>query len=78
MEKIKADILITGDLICKEYSTGGGGKIYSCKKEDLHEWFDVHSAVIIDGDVLVDSFDSKEYTVVVCGANACKGGCYGK
>lgn len=55
----------------------GGGKIYSCKKEDLHEWFDVHSAVIIDGDVLVDSFDSKEYTVVVCGANACEGGCYG-
>lgn len=54
------------------------GKIYSCKKEDLHEWFDVHSAVIIDGDVLVDSFDSKEYTVVVCGANACEGGCYGK
>ena len=25
MEKIKADILITGDLICKEYSRGGGG-----------------------------------------------------
>lgn len=77
MGKIKADILIKGDLIC-EKMLNGGRQIYSCKSEDLDEWFDVHSAVVIDGDVVVDSFDSMDYTVVVTGAVATKGGYHGK
>lgn len=54
-----------------------GGQIYSCKTDDLDEWFDVHSAVVIDGDVVVDSFNSMDYTVVVTGAVAAKGGSHG-
>ena len=76
MEKIKADILIKGDLICEKMLNSGGGQIYSCKTDDLDEWFDVHSAVVIDGDVVVDSFDSMDYTVVVTGAVVAKGGNY--
>lgn len=73
MEKIKADILITGDLICKELLTGGG-KIYSSKNECLDEYFDIHDSVVITGDVVVDRFYSKEYTVVVTGSIVAKGG----
>lgn len=74
MERIKADILINGSLICKEKL--GGGKIYSCKKEKLDEWFDTHNAVVIDGDVLVGSFNSACYTVVVTGNLASGGTCH--
>lgn len=73
MEKIKADILINGDLICKQ-TLIGGGKIYPCGKENLDEWFDYDNALVINGDVAVDSFDSKQYTVVVTGSIAAKGG----
>lgn len=73
MEKIKADVLINGDLIC-EYKLNGGGKIYPCRKENLDEWFDYDNALVIDGDVVVDNFDSKQYTVVVTGSVAAKGG----
>lgn len=76
MGKIKADILIKGDLICKKLLTGGG-QIYSCKTDDLDEWFDVYSAVVIDGDVVVNSFNSMEYVVVVTGAAAVGGEKYG-
>lgn len=76
MEKQKVDVLIKGNLICKQILRGGG-KIYSCKSEKLDEWFDYEKALVIDGDVVVDSFNSKEYTVVVTGAVAAKGGSHG-
>lgn len=72
MEKIKVDILIRGNLICKELLTGG--KIYSSKNECLDEYFDIHDSVVITGDVVVDRFYSKEYTVVVAGSIVAKGG----
>lgn len=77
MEKIKVDILILGDLVCKQKLTGGG-KIYPCRKENLDEWFDTNDSLVIDGDVVVDNFDSKQYTVVVTGAVASKGGSHGR
>lgn len=52
----------------------GGGKIYPCRKENLDDWFDANNALVIDGDVVVDSFDSKQYIVVVTGSVATKGG----
>lgn len=73
MEKMKADILILGNLICK-YKLTGGGKIYPCRKEDLNEWFDYEEAMVVVGDVIVDSFDSGMRTVVVTGTVAAKGG----
>ena len=73
MEKIKVDILILGDLVCEQKLTGGG-KIYPCRKENIDELFDTNNALVIDGDVVVDNFNSKEYTVVVTGAVASKGG----
>lgn len=73
-EKVKADILILGDLICKQKLMGGGGKIYPCRKEELNEWFDYEEAMVVVGDVVVDSFDSGMRTVVVTGAVAAKGG----
>lgn len=73
MEKIKVDILILGDLVCEQTLTGGG-KIYPCRKENLDEWFETNNALVIDGDVVVDNFNSKQYTVVVTGAVASKGG----
>lgn len=76
MEKIRVDILIKGDLICKQILRGGG-KIYPCKSEKLDEWFDYEKALVIDGDVVVNSFNSMEYVVVVTGAAAAKGGDYG-
>lgn len=75
MEKIKVDILVIGNLICND-NLRGGGKIYPCKSEELDLWFDVEHALVIDGDVIVDNFDSKDYTVVVTGAVAAKGGCH--
>lgn len=74
MEKIRVDILIKGNLICKQILRGG---IYPCKSEKLNEWFDYEKALVIDGDVVVDSFNSKEYTVVVTGAMAVGGGSHG-
>ena len=76
MEKIKVDVLIKGNLICKQIS-GGGGKIYPCKSEKLDEWFDYEKALVIDGDVVVNSFNSMEYVVVVTGAAAVGGEKYG-
>lgn len=72
MEKIRVDILIKGDLICKQILRGG--KIYPCKSEKLDEWFDYEKALVIDGDVVVNSFNSMEYVVVVTGAAAVEGG----
>lgn len=76
MEKLKVDVLIKGDLICKQILTGGG-EIYPCKIEKLNEWFDYDSALVIDGDIVVDNFNSMDYTVVVTGALAAKGGSHG-
>lgn len=75
MEKIKVDVLIKGSLICKQILRGG--KIYPCKSEKLDEWFDYEKALVIDGDVIVDSFNSMEYVVVITGAAAAKGGSHG-
>lgn len=69
---IKVDVLIKGNLVSN--SIVGGGKIYPCRKENLDEWFDTNNALVIDGDVVVDNFDSKQYTVVVTGSVASKGG----
>lgn len=75
MEKIKVDVLIKGNLICKQIS--GGGQIYPCKSEKLDEWFDYEKALVIDGDVVVNSFNSMYYVVVVTGAAAVGGEKYG-
>ena len=73
MDKKKADIVILGNLICEEKLTGGG-KIYSCKREDLGKCFDVGDACVVDGDVCAGSFNAGGLCVVVCGAVAAKGG----
>lgn len=72
MEKIKADLLIKGNLICEKMLMGGG----VFPSADL-SYFDTSEAVIIDGDLTVQNFDSKEQTVVVCGFAVAKGGDYG-
>lgn len=72
MEKIKVDLLIKGNLICEKMLTGGG--VYP--SADLERYFDVSDAVTIDGDLVVQSFDSKEHTVAVCGFTVVKGGDY--
>lgn len=75
MEKIKADILINGDLIC-EQKLNGGGQIYSTS--DVEKYFDASNAIIIDGDVNINSIDSKNYIIVITGSVITKGGSYGK
>lgn len=74
--KEKVDFVINGNLICKK-SLMGGGKIYSCNKNDLDVYYDTKDAIHIDGDVLVDSFNFKHKTVVVTGSISAKGGIYG-
>lgn len=73
MEKIKADILIRGDLICKEKLIGGG-KLYPCRREDVEAFFDIDGACVVEGGLRVDGLDTGDKTVVVCGAVAVEGG----
>lgn len=73
MEKIKADILVFGDLICKEKLIGGG-KLYPCRRNDVEAFFDTTDACVIAGDLIADSLDTGDKVVVVCGALAVKGG----
>lgn len=74
MEKMKVDILIKGNLVCKDCLRGG--KLYPCQNSELNHWFDIRDALVIDGDVIVSNFDSKDYVVVVVGSVAAKGGCH--
>ena len=73
MEKIKADVLILGDLICKEKLTGGG-KLYPCRREEVEEFFDIDGACVVEGDLTVCGLDTGGKVVVACGAVAVEGG----
>ena len=73
MGKLKADVVIYGDLICKE-KLQGGGKIYVTSRKELESFFDIDGACVVRGNVETSSFDSGEKVVVVCGAVAVKGG----
>ena len=77
MERIKVDVLVLGDLICKEKLTGGG-KLYPCRREEVEEFFDIDGACIVRGDVEASCFDSGEKVVAVCGSVAAKGGGHGE
>ena len=71
MEKKKADVLIIGDLICKNRI--GGGQIYACSLRHL-DCFDYENALVIDGNVIVNSFDNKGLCIVVTGDVVTEGG----
>lgn len=72
MEKIKVDIFIEGNLLCINKLHGGG--IYALGNNSLNEYFDIDSAVRINGTINIESFDSSDKIVVVTGSVACKGG----
>ena len=72
MQKKKIDIIIKGNLICKNRI--GGRQIYTCSLQHLNDCFDYEDALVIDGNVRVDSFDSKELCVVVTEGISTKGG----
>lgn len=75
MEKIKVDVLINGDLICNNILRGG--KLYPCQPNELNLWFDTRNALVLDGNVIVNNFDSKDYVVVVVGAVTAGGASHG-
>lgn len=65
----QVNLYIRGNLICSciSASCGGGGELLSlCGNEDL-TGFDISRAIIIDGDVHVESFNTGGMTVVVLG-----------
>lgn len=74
MEKEKVDMLIRGNLICENNLIGGGISGYD---EELDTQYDISCAIIIDGDVHVNAFDSSHSIVLVTGCVATKGGDYG-
>ena len=75
MEKEKVDMLIRGNLICENKLNGGG--VISGYDEELDTQYDISCAIIIDGDVHVNAFDSSHSIVLVTGFVATKGGGYG-
>ena len=75
MEKEKVDMLIRGNLICENKLTMGG--VISGYDEELDTQYDISCAIIIDGDVHVNAFDSSHSIVLVTGCVATKGGDYG-
>lgn len=75
MEKIKVDVLIDGSLIC-EQKIMGGGRIYSL--HNAEDCFDVSKAIVIKGNIDIDSLDSKDYVIAVTNSISTKGGDYGK
>ena len=74
MEKEKVDMLIRGNLICENKLIGGAISGYD---EELDTQYDISCAIIIDGDVHVNAFDSSHSIVLVTGCVATKGGDYG-
>lgn len=51
--------------------------MYPCRRENVEEFFDTSEACVVNGDLIVDGFDTGGKVVVVCGALAVKGGCDG-
>lgn len=74
MEKKKADIVIYGNLICKQKLTGGGKLYLQNDVNTLTEFFDIEGTCVIHGDLQVESFNACDLCVVVCGYVAAKGG----
>lgn len=74
MEKEKVDMLIRGNLICENKLIGGAISGYD---EELDTQYDISCAIIVDGDVHVNAFDSSHSKVLVTGCVATKGGDYG-
>lgn len=72
MEKEKVDMLIRGNLICENKLMGA----ISGYDEELDTQYDISCAIIIDGDVHVNAFDSSHSIVLVTGCVATKGGDY--
>lgn len=72
----KVDLLIIGNLLTINKLHVGGGKLQHCPADKLDEYYDLSEAVVIEGDVVVDSFVSKGKFVVVTGAISTKGGSY--
>lgn len=75
MKKIKADILIKGNLICSNNVTGGG-QIYSTHKPE--KYFNTTESIVIDGDININNLNSKQYVIVVVGSIITNGGSYDK
>lgn len=77
MEKKVANVVIYGDLIsnCK-IKLLGGAKITHCKKDLVESSFDISSALIIHGNLWIDSFENNDFLIVVTGTIATKGGCH--
>lgn len=72
--KIKVDILIKGNLLCEESVIGGG--IYELSNDKkLLEQFCYEDAVVLDGDVYIRKFNSRDKVIVVFGCVAQRGGC---
>lgn len=67
-------MLIRGNLICENKLIGGAISGYD---EELDTQYDISCAIIIDGDVHVNAFDSSHSIVLVTGCVATKGGDYG-
>lgn len=62
---MKVNMLIKGNLISHGNITGGG--IRQCRESEIGTKYDVSNAVIIEGNVVVQSFDSYSNIVIVCG-----------
>lgn len=71
MEKLKPDLIIRGSLIAGRRV--GGGQLYASVKD---EWIDPSDAIVIEGDVCVEEFNSQDRTVAVTGHVVSKGGGY--
>ena len=71
--KQKADVVIFGNLIGERQIEGGG---IFCLPDNgkIDDYFETDNAIVVHGDVCVDTFDAGSRTVVVCGSVAQKGG----
>lgn len=67
---MKVNMVIIGNLISYGNITGGG--IRQCKESEIGTKYDISNAIIIKGDVVVQSFDNYSNIVIVCGCISAK------
>lgn len=67
MGEIEVNLYIKGDLVCSCISANCGGGLYSLAGNENLAGFNLSRAIIINGDVHVESFNSGGMTVVVFG-----------
>lgn len=73
-ERERVTLVVKGNLISEGKLSGN---IISGYDEELDTQYDISCAIIIDGDVHVNAFDSSHSIVLVTGCVATKGGDYG-